>query len=371
MTPLAHRLVQMIRAEGPISIARFMTEALLHPRYGYYVRSDPLGRDGDFITAPEVSQMFGEMVGLWCADGWASMGCPETVQLVELGPGRGTLMADAWRATAVQPGFRDAARVHLVEVSPALRDRQASTLAQLSPPVRPTWHHRFAEVPEGPVLVVANELFDALPIHQHQRTLEGWRERLVDVALDGHSFRFVLAPASVDSGAIPPPVRDAPLQSVSENSPAAIALAVEIAERSVRCGGGALLIDYGASETRPRDTLQAVRRHDRHPVLKAPGTADICAHVDFAALAKAARAAGARVHGPIGQGRFLRALGIDARCARLKAGASAAQRGAIDSAYERLTDGARMGELFKVLAITDPALPPPAGFEERPSEVRA
>lgn len=371
MTPLSRRLVQMIRAEGPISIARFMSEALTHPRYGYYVRGDPLGRDGDFITAPEVSQMFGEMVGLWCADTWLSMGRPETVHLVELGPGRGTLMADAWRASGVQPGFHGAARVHLVEISPVLRERQASTLAELSPPVRPTWHRRFANVAEGPILVVANELFDALPIHQFQRTLEGWRERLVDVARDGHGFRLVLASLATDSAAIPGPLRDAPLASVSEVSPAAIALVAEIAERAVRCGGGALLIDYGANETRPRDTLQAVRRHDHHPVLEAPGTADICAHVDFAALAEAARGAGARLHGPIGQGRFLCALGIDARCAKLKAGASAAQRAVIDSAYERLTDGARMGELFKVLAITDPALPQPAGFAVHLSEVRA
>jgi len=335
------------------------------------VRNDPLGRYGDFITAPEVSQMFGELVGLWCADTWLSMGRPEAVHLVELGPGRGTLMADAWRAAGVQTGFREAARVHLVEISPVLRERQASTLAELSPPVRPTWHHRFADVAEGPIIVIANELFDALPIHQFQRTLEGWRERLVDVALDGQGFRLVLAPRATDAAAIPGAVRDAPLASVSEVSPAAIALAAEIAERAVRCGGGALVIDYGVNETRPRDTLQAVRQHDYHPVLQAPGSADICAHVDFAVLAEAARATGARLHGPIGQGRFLRALGIDARCAKLKAGANSTQRAAIDSAYQRLTDGTRMGELFKVLAITDPVLPPPAGFEVHPSEVRA
>jgi NADH dehydrogenase [ubiquinone] 1 alpha subcomplex assembly factor 7 len=364
MNELGRHLLSLIRTDGPIPIARFMSEALIHPRYGYYMHQDPFGLKGDFITSPEISQVFGELIGLWCADCWALMGRPAALRLVEFGPGRGTLMADAWHAGGVQPGFQEATEVHLVEVSTALRARQQATLAKAAPGTRISWHDRFATVPAGPLLVIANEFFDALPIHQYQRTLTGWRERLVGATPGGESFRLMLASEAVGPPTvIPEPLHGAPLGGVMELCPAADAVMREIADRLIAYGGAAVIIDYGRSETGPRETLQAVRGHKGHPVLDEPGTADLCAHVDFAALADAATTTGARAYRPIEQGVFLKALGIDARTARLSARTDEERRHAIESGTKRLTDPAQMGALFKVLVVTDPGLPPPAAVE--------
>lgn len=363
MSALGRELVALIRAEGPISVARFMTEALAHPRHGYYMRGDPLGQEGDFITAPEVSQVFGELVGLWCAERWAAMGHPTHIKLVELGPGRGTLIADAWRAMGAQAGLHAAIELHLVEIGPALVARQRDALAHAAPPVTPAWHEHFAAVPPGPLLVIANEFFDALPVHQLQRTRAGWCERRIGASPDGERLGFALAPEPSGGRLVRADARDAPLGSVYEASLAGRALAADIGARVTEFGGAALVIDCGYTDGGPRETLQAVRRHRGHPVLEAPGSADVCALVDFAALAEAATAAGAHVHGPVEQGKFLTALGATARVAALKKRACRGQLDELDAAHARLTDPAGMGSLFKVMAITERGQPAPAGFE--------
>jgi NADH dehydrogenase [ubiquinone] 1 alpha subcomplex assembly factor 7 len=347
-------LAAEIEARGPLSIARFMALALGHPTLGYYRRDDPLGAAGDFVTAPEISQTFGEIIGMWLAQAWSDLGAPSAVRLVELGPGRGTLLADLLRATARVPGFQAALALHLVETSPALRRRQAERLSRQEA----VWHERFEEVPRGPLLLVANEFFDALPVHQLVRTADGWRERAVGL---GRARALVLQeapsslPAPTDGGCAP--------GTIAEVSPARAALAREIGARIAGDGGVALLIDYGAWAEGPTgDTLQAMRGHAACDPLAQPGEADLSAQVDFRALAEAAAAAGAAVYGPVPQGTFLRALGIEARMLRLLAGASAERRRALRAALFRLTDASAMGELFKVLVLARPGAPLPPGF---------
>ncbi len=359
MTPLERALRRRIATEGPITVAAFMAEALGNPRYGYYMRGDPLGRTGDFITAPEISQMFGELLGLWCAEVWNQAGRPAPVRLVELGPGRGTLMADALRATRIVEGFEAARTVHLVETSPALRAMQRRTLG----PIDACWHDTLDEVPDGPLLVLANEFFDALPIHQLEYRAGTWHERVVTV--EGNALRLALATEPTPlASLIPDNLRErAPEGAVAEVCPAGIATAAVLAERIARWGGGALIVDYGHGESALGDTLQAVRRHAPHEVLRDPGTADITAHVDFAALARAARPHAA-VYGPLEQGTLLRRLGIDLRTERLCAGTSATKARGIRAACRRLVDPSAMGRLFKALAIVAPVQPPPPGFEE-------
>ena len=293
---------------GPISVAEYMALALGHPKYGYYMRRDPFGQAGDFITAPEVSQMFGELIGLWGVVVWETMGRPAPVLLVELGPGRGTLLADALRAARARPDFVAAVRVHLVETGPFLRERQRMTLAATHPKLKAQWHDRLEDVPaSGPVLLLANEFFDALPIRQYVRAGEGWRERRIGLGPGGSGFAFVLEkisgldlPEGVECG------------TVVEVCPEGISLAREIGTRVTRCGGAALVIDYGHRQSVQGESLQSVRRHAFHDVLDRPGEADLTAHVDFAALIAAAESAGARAHGPIAQGVFLARLGIGA-----------------------------------------------------------
>jgi NADH dehydrogenase [ubiquinone] 1 alpha subcomplex assembly factor 7 len=361
VSALARHLRRQIDLNGPLTVAEFMATALGHPRHGYYMRGDPLGRAGDFITAPEVSQMFGELIGLWCAAGWEQMGRPARALLIELGPGRGTLMADALRAIATVPALSDALEVHLVEISPALRRIQRRTLKG----VGAAWHGEFQSAPEAPLLLVANELFDALPIHQFVRALGAWRERLVDVSPKSGGFRFVLAPGPTPAAAlIPGDAAGAPPGSVVEVCPAAVSLAHEIGRRIAARGGLALIVDYGGRRGALGDTLQAVRRHDRHEVLDEPGEADLSARVDFATVARAAAEGGARAYGPINQGDFLIALGIEARAEALKRNATAKQGADIDAALHRLVDPGAMGTLFQALAIAHPEAPAPAGFEQ-------
>ena len=352
MTALGTRLAARIARLGPITLADYMTEALTHPRHGYYMHGDPFGADGDFVTAPEISQMFGELIGLWCADVWQRMGLPDPVLLVELGPGRGTLMADALRAVRTVPEFRSALRLHLVEISPALRRRQADALRTETTPI---WHECLADVPDGPLIVIANEFFDALPIRQFARTAAGWCERLVTLGTDGRTLALTLGPASPQAEILlPPALRTAPPGAIAEVSPAAIGVASEIGHRLATHGGAALIIDYGDARPPGEPTLQAVRSHTRHDVLAAPGSADLTAHVDFAALARAAKDAGANAQGPVPQGDFLHALGLAARAETLHHTASPAQAEAIAAAMHRLTDPAEMGTLFKVLTLSHP-----------------
>jgi NADH dehydrogenase [ubiquinone] 1 alpha subcomplex assembly factor 7 len=364
VTPLGERIAAHIARLGPITVAEYMVQVLTHPDDGYYMTGDPFGARGDFVTAPEISQMFGELIGLWCADTWQRMDAPAEVLLVELGPGRGTLMADALRAARALPAFRRALRLHLVEVSPALRARQQAALAREAG-LSPTWHERLDQVPEGPMLLVANEFFDALPVHQFERQAEGWRERVVALAPDGASLAFALAPPEARTLAlVPPELREAAPGAVVEVSTTATLIAAEIGRRLAARGGAALIVDYGHARPRAEATLQAVRGHARHDPLAEPGSADLTAHVDFTALARAAGEAGAHAHGPIPQGRFLTALGIEARAAGLAAAATPAQAGDLAAALRRLTDATEMGALFKALALGHPDLEAPAGFEQ-------
>ncbi len=354
MNQLGRHLADRIRLSGPLSIAVYMAAALGHPKWGYYTSRDPLGRAGDFTTAPEISQMFGELIGLWCADRWQFMGRPGHFILAELGPGRGTLMADALRAGGALPGFLDAADIHLVETSPVLRGAQENALTGRAV----AWHDRIADLPHGPILVIANEFFDALPIRQFQRGRNGWHERMVDVRDD--AFIPVLSPLAVPGVDFP----EAAMDAVFEVSPARSAALSAVAHHIGGHGGAALIIDYGHGTSAVGETFQAMRAHEYVDPFQDPGAADLTAHVDFQALAAAAHEAGARAHGPVSQGRFLDQLGIGARADRLKIRATEAQVKDIDGALHRLTAQDQMGQLFKVMAVTKPDSPPPPGLED-------
>jgi len=344
-TPLAQRLTRAIERGGAIPVAQFMAEANAH----YYATRDPLGTDGDFTTAPEISQMFGELCGLWLADLWLRAGSPPAAY-AELGPGRGTLAVDALRAMRA---VRLEPPVHFVETSPVLRAAQADRLPQAR------WHDAVASLPDTlPLLVVANEFFDALPVRQLIATEQGWRERLV--ALGEGGFVPVAGAQRMDA-AIPPLLRDAPEGTIVETSPAAAAVAAEIAARLADQGGAALFIDYGHSGPAAGDTLQAVRNHGFADPFADPGERDLTAHVDFTALAKEGRAAGLKVFGPVGQGEWLNGLGLAARAASL-AKAAPHRAHEITAARDRLSKPAEMGQVFRVLAFVSADWPAPEGF---------
>ena len=357
---LEDELRRLIGVAGPLPLAEYMRLCLTHPRHGYYVRRDPLGAGGDFITAPEISQMFGELIGLWMAAVWRQMGDPAGIRIVELGPGRGTLMADALRAAKHLPAFYEAVVLHLVEVSPTLRKEQEATLAKLDPAV--FWHETFDEVPPGPAIVIANEFVDALPVRQAVKADDGWHERTVEVAPDG-GFVFGVAqdPLPHFETAMPRALRQAPVGAIYEWR--ADDLALELGRR-MRDDGAALIIDYGHDHCALGETLQAVAGHAFTDPLRTPGAADLTAHVDFEALAQCAESMGACVHGPIRQREFLLRLGVDRRAAALKA-AAPQKAAAIGSALSRLlAEGPRgMGELFKAVAIAAPKLGVLPGFE--------
>ncbi|MBI3706803.1 MAG: SAM-dependent methyltransferase [Proteobacteria bacterium] len=362
MTPLGNMLTAAIARDGPLPVDRYMALCLDHPEHGYYRRGDPLGARGDFITAPEISQIFGELIGLWAAEIWAGMGRPRPVHLVELGPGHGTLMADTLRAVEqAAPDFRAALRLHLVEISRKLRARQHHNLAR----ARPVWHETFASVPDGPAIVLANEFFDALPIRQFQRDGSGWRERLIDVDADGR-FRSVLGRAVADPP-LAPAQRAAPVGAIVEICPDGIALARTLGARVATQGGAALIVDYGPPLSGWGDTLQAVRRHARADPLAAPGLTDLTAHVDFTRLAAAARDSAAVAYGPVPQGTFLHRLGIAARAAILLRSATARQARDIAAGVTRLIAPTEMGTLFKALAIAGSRQPTPPGFDPQPT----
>ncbi len=357
MTPLGQILAETIRRTGPIGVDRFMAAALGDPEHGYYPTRDPLGAAGDFTTAPEISQVFGEIIGLWCADQWQQMGRPDPIQLVELGPGRGTLMADLLRALAVLPPARAAIRLHLVETSPVLRQCQQETLRARHPDITPRWHDGFGSVPAGPLLLVANEFFDALPIRQWQCRAGIWHERRIE--LDGAGgFAFTLGPAATPP--VPPP--PAAEGAIFETAEPGLALAEAIGRRLGTDAGAALIVDYGHLQTAVGETLQAVRAHRYSPVLEAPGEADLTAHVDFAALAGALAAGGAHCWGPVTQRHFLTANGAAHRLAALTRGKPAAAAAEISHAVARLLDPVQMGSLFKVLAASSAGRPAPVGF---------
>lgn len=363
MTALGDELKRQIAVDGPMGIDRFMALCLTHPRHGYYMGRDPFGRGGDFITAPEVSQMFGELIGIWCAAAWQIMDMPGVLNLVELGPGRGTLMADLVRAASVMPGLADALSIHLVEVSPALKAMQEKTLRNAG--IKARWHDRFADVPAGPLVVIANEFFDALPMRQFVRAGSSFRERLVGLDAAGE-LTFGLGDDEAPPATMPQWAQQVEEGTVIEMSAAREAVAEEIGARVHSEKGAALIVDYGHAVSGPGDTLQAVRKHRPVVALAHPGEADLTSHVDFAALARALVRGGAKVHGPVTQGEFLMGMGLREREEALKRRADQRQRIILARAAQRLAAGAGMGQLFKVIAATHPELPDPHPFQREP-----
>ncbi len=352
-------IARRIALTGPISLADFMAEALGHPRLGYYRHATPVGAAGDFTTAPEISQMFGELLGAWLAERWLAMGQPAPVRLVELGPGRGTLMADALRATRGVPGFHAALDLHLVDTNEPMRAAQRNALRGFASDVPvTTWHERLDTVPDGPLLLVANEFFDALPVRQFHRTSRGWVERMVGVDENG-TLRLALAPGVTPFAKLLP---EAAVDAEAEICEAGRALAAAIGDRIARHGGWALIIDYSGETAGRAASLQAVRSHQGADILDRPGETDLSAHVDFAALAKAS---GVTSFGPVGQGTFLRELGIVERSEALKRKATPAQASTIDAALVRLIAPDQMGTLFRVLALGD-GKSAPVGFSDIP-----
>ncbi len=337
---------ELIALEGPVTIERYMSLCLQH----YYATRDPLGARGDFTTAPEISQIFGELLGLWAAEVWMAMGSPSQCRLIELGPGRGTLMADALRAAKVLPAFKAALSVHFIETSPTLRERQRAALAPSG--VAVFWHDRVEDAPAGPAIIFANEFFDALPVRQYIATERGWCERLVGLSDAGLTFGLSAEPERTLTQA---PHR---LGDVLEIPTASIGIAGTLARRLSSDGGAALFIDYGYWGPAFGDTLQALHRHAYVDPLHEPGEADLTTHVDFHWLAKAGIDGGASFHGPVTQAAFLTALGIETRARSLKQRATEQQAADIDSAVRRLTEPGEkgMGELFKVLALSHPDL---------------
>ncbi|MGB8400536.1 class I SAM-dependent methyltransferase [Bradyrhizobium sp.] len=365
-SPLQSEIQNLIKSSGPMPVWRYMELCLTHPEHGYYVSRDPLGREGDFTTAPEVSQMFGELLGLWAASIWKAIGSPPSLRLVELGPGRGTMMADALRALRVLPPLYQSLSVHLVEINPVLRDKQRATLSGSRDIVG---HDSIDQVPKGPAVILANEYFDVLPIHQAVKRETGWHERTVEIDADG-KLVFGAAPEPTPRFGllVPPLVRAAPVGAVFEwRSDAEI---MKIASRIRDQDGAALIIDYGHMRSDAGDTFQAIARHSFADPLKNPGQTDVTAHVDFQALARAAEDLGARVHGPVSQGDFLKRLGIETRAVTLMAKASHEVSEDISGALKRLTDSGRggMGSMFKVLAITDQRLTAIAGLSDEPPD---
>jgi NADH dehydrogenase [ubiquinone] 1 alpha subcomplex assembly factor 7 len=355
---LLAKLKLRIASEGPLTIAQYMDACLSDPEHGYYATRDPFGSGGDFITAPEISQIFGELIGLWSAVVWQQMGSPAPVRLIELGPGRGTLMADALRAAKRAPEFIQAAEIHLVETSPVLRQMQGEQLA--SSGKTPKWHKSLNDVPDGAAILIANEFLDALPIRQFEHHDGKWFERCVGVSEDG-ALEFCSASEPLENPEIlPQALRDKAVSGdIAEIHPQADMLADTIATRAQRAPTAALFIDYGHAASAAGDTLQAVKSHEFADPFFQPGAADLTTHVDFSQLGAQARTNGLKVHGPLPQGKFLLALGLKERCNGLTADVDSATREEIASGANRLVDPAQMGELFKVMAFTSKGLIPP------------
>jgi NADH dehydrogenase [ubiquinone] 1 alpha subcomplex assembly factor 7 len=337
VTPLEKIIIEIIEADGPMPFDRYMSLCLGHPKFGYYMTRDPFGAAGDFTTAPEISQVFGEMIGVWCVNAWMNLGQPSPFALVELGPGRGTLMSDLLRAAKASPEFSEAVEIHLVEMSPVLQKLQREKLAE-----DVTWHTSIETIPNMPTLFVANEFFDALPVQQFE-------------IHDGRCFeRFVgVADGKLKLGLVAAPTREGP-DGVYEVSPVSQAIAGEIQERLNACGGAALIVDYGHVQSAPGDTVQAMKAHQYCGVLDSPGEVDITAHVDFEKL-------GAGFS--LSQGKFLKAMGIEMRTEKLVAKLQGEAQKNLIYATRRLIAPDQMGELFKVKCMVQKGAPPIYPFE--------
>ena len=342
-TALAEHFKGLIKASGPIPVAKYMEECLYHPQHGYYTGKNPLGKSGDFVTAPEVSQMFGEIIGAWFLDLWTKLAQPTQINLVELGPGRGTLLQDFLRISP--DSFTQAANIHLVEISKVLRAQQEVALAGRNV----TWHQdidaALTACGKHVTFFIANEFFDALPIQQMVDTSKGWVENCVEYNEQNDNLVFT------HSG-LP----------MKETCSLAVEIMQKIAGHLRTNGGAALTIDYGYTGGETGDTLQSIRKHQYNDVLTWPGEADLTAHVDFAALIDAVGRQAA-VFGPITQGEFLNKLGLSVRVESLKKCSDSQQIIEIEQAVHRLTDSKQMGDLFKVMAITLPNSLQPCGFE--------
>lgn len=331
MTALEKIIIEMIEAEGPIGIDRYMALCLGHPVHGYYMSRDPFGAAGDFTTAPEISQIFGELIGVWCVNAWVDIGSPAQFALVELGPGRGTLMADLLRAAKAAPEFLEAVEVHLVEMSPVLRATQKSKLGDAV-----TWHDTVATLPTLPSLIIANEFFDALPIRQFEMRDGKTYERAV--GLQNGKLKLGLAPTDTTFET----------EGVFERSSVSVAIGDDLGRHINTHGGAALVIDYGHFNSAAGDTLQAVKAHSFCDVLESPGEADITAHVDFEALGKSFNAKALPM---LTQGQFLKAMGLEMRSEKLTAKLVGLARDDFSAASARLVDANQMGDLFKVLCL--------------------
>jgi len=351
--------LKQIEAAGPMDISRFMRYALCHPQYGYYMNRDPFGVRGDFTTAPEISQMFGELIGVWVADVWMQMDQPGSFVLLECGPGRGTLMADVMRATSKLKGFHKAAQIHLLETSPALKAMQKDKLSGYNP----IWHDTPETLPTNiPLVMLANEFLDALPVRQIEKTSSGWAERVIianDNALD---FGLIPVPAQI-TPMIPASLQNKNPGFIYEFSPARSAFVSNICDMLKTQSGAALIIDYGAAEMQPGGTLSAIYKHDHVSPLEHIGECDLSAHVDFTAICETARAQGVQCFGPVEQGAFLNALGIEQRAEALRNSAEDNQAQDIQKALHRLTASDQMGSLFKVIGLGSKLIAP-MGFAQ-------
>lgn len=365
MSALKDRIIKRITAEGPMSVAEYMTLCLLDPVDGYYPTRDPLGSDGDFITAPEISQMFGECLGLWAIQSWMDMGRPPSVNLIEMGPGRGIMMADILRTAALDKAFERALSVTLIEASAALEAVQAKTLGHSGVPI--SWAVDLSKVPLGPTLIIGNEFLDCLPIRQFIQMdpfagRAGWHERLVSYEDD--ALRYVRSPVAISEvmqATLPEGAKDARRDELLEVCPASAQIVDQIAQRLLDFPGRALFIDYGPEVTEFGDTLQALKRHKKVGVFSDPGNTDLTARVDFSALIELACAAGLDVTRAVPQRVLLSKLGIELRAVALLKGKADA-RPKIARQLHRLMDDDEMGDLFKAVTLSSPGLPPPLGF---------
>lgn len=360
MNALEREIRALIETQGPISVSRYMALCLAHPEYGYYTARDPFGTDGDFTTAPEISQMFGELIGVWCAEVWRLMGSPARVALVEVGPGRGTLMKDALRAAKVMPGFLNAVELHLVETSPVLQEKQREALRGVVPSI--AWHGETLTLPDVPLIAIGNEFVDALPVEQFEKKAGRWHERKIGLGADG-AFCFGLDPAPLPDFEMRLPRRLTPAPNGAIFEQRELASISKILPRIAKNGGAALFVDYGHAESNFGDTLQAVSGHDYAEPLEAPGEVDLTSQVDFEALAALANN-NVRAIGATTQHDFLTQLGIEARAEILQRNAKPEMRDEIGTTLTRLigpTPG--MGELFKALAFAHRDLPALPGFD--------
>ncbi len=352
-TALGNKIKALIRTSGPISVTDYFALCLADPEHGYYKTREPFGRSGDFVTAPEVSQLFGEMIGVFMVHAWQRHGEPDGVRLAEIGPGRGTMMTDMLRVIArLAPRLYEQCSIHMVETSPRLRKVQAESLASHADKIR--WHDGFDELPPGFTLLACNELFDAIPIRQFVKTPTGFRERMIGLdANDELHFKVGVAgldPDLLPAGSAPPD------GTIFEVAPARQAVMQAICERLHIFGGTALVIDYGHLVSGYGDTLQAVRAHTYDAPLDNPGLADLTSHVDFEHLAETAVGAGAHLNGCMFQGDFLLGLGLEARASALGRNRDETTQKDILEAVQRLAGAGegRMGELFKVMAVSSP-----------------